>query len=93
MYEPTSWVDYCESVSHLLIVLSSSVNSFIYKFTHFNIATREGKEDEGMLPMVSSNKTHHQQEPALAGNGHSNGGEWKNVRFAEIPLITVHNVS
>ena len=40
MYDPTSWVQSVEHVSHLLITLSSSANSYIYYFTHFNLLTR-----------------------------------------------------
>ena len=40
MYDPTSWVQSVEHVSHLLITLSSSANSYIYYLTHFNIFTR-----------------------------------------------------
>ena len=40
MYDDGSWVQIVEYLSHLLITLSSSVNSYIYRITHFNILTK-----------------------------------------------------
>ena len=40
MYDDGSWVQIVEYLSHLLITLSSSANSYIYRMTHFNILTK-----------------------------------------------------
>ena len=40
MYDDGSWVQIVEYLSHLLITLSSSANSYIYRITHFNILTK-----------------------------------------------------
>ena len=40
MYDESSWVQSVECISHLLITLSSSVNSYIYRFTHFNVFSK-----------------------------------------------------
>ena len=40
MYDDQSWVQSVEYISHLLIALSSSANSYIYRLTHYNLFSK-----------------------------------------------------
>jgi hypothetical protein len=40
MYDDQSWIQSIEPISHLLITLSSSANSYIYRLTHYNIFSK-----------------------------------------------------
>ena len=80
MYDETSWVQSVQYISHLLITTSSSVTSYIYRFTHFNLFSK-------LKRSIGKNV----QNYHLPCNKNRRKNDDYNCKEIELPAYYVHN--